>query len=127
MAKFYRCNHCGNILSSIKDSGVVPVCCGSPMTELIPDSVDAAFEKHVPVVEVTDSVVEIYVGEVAHPMIEAHYIEWIALETNHGICIKYLQPDDEEASHSFALAEFEKPVCAYAYCNLHGLWKKSIR
>lgn len=127
MAKFYRCNHCGNILASIKDSGVVPVCCGSPMTELIPDSVDAAFEKHVPVIEVTDSVVEVYVGEVAHPMIEAHYIEWIALETNQGLSIKHLQPDDEQTSNTFALAEFERPVCAYAYCNLHGLWKKSVR
>lgn len=123
MQKFYKCPHCGNIIAMVKDSGVVPVCCGDPMQELKAASTDGAFEKHVPVLQIQGSKVTVKVGEAAHPMIEAHYIEWIALETNHGICIKHLSADDEPES-DFALAEYEKPVCAYAYCNLHGLWLK---
>ena len=124
--KFYRCDVCGNIITKLKDSGVVPVCCNAPVHELVAGAVDAAAEKHVPFVKVNDNSVSVKVGEVAHPMIETHLIEWIALETVQGIQIKYLNADYEEAAAEFSLADDDKAVCAYAYCNLHGLWKKDL-
>ena len=98
------------------------MCCGQKMTELVPGTVDAAQEKHVPVVEVKGNVVHVKVGAVAHPMLEEHSIQWIALETSQGSQIKYLKPG-EQPEAVFALAEGEQVVAAYEYCNLHGLWK----
>ena len=96
------------------------------MKELVPGSVDAATEKHVPVVEVKGNEVFVKVGEVAHPMMDNHYIGFIALETAQGVQIKYLDPNDEAAEATFALADGDRAVCAYEYCNLHGLWKKDL-
>ena len=79
-------------------------------------------EKHVPVAEEKGNMVHVAVGAVAHPMLPEHYIEWIALETNQGSQIKKLQPGQAPEA-VFALAEGEKMVAVYAYCNLHGLWK----
>ncbi len=123
--KFYKCNLCGNIITKLEDKGTPVSCCGQEMEELIPGAVDAAVEKHVPVVQVDGKVVSIAVGEVAHPMTEAHLIQWIALETSAGVHVKYLDAS-QEARGEFVLAEDEKAVCAYEYCNLHGLWKKEI-
>lgn len=120
--KFYRCEHCGNIITFVHAAGVPVMCCGQKMTELVPGTVDAALEKHVPVVEEKAGVVSVKVGAVAHPMLPEHYIEWIALETNQGSQIKQLQPGQAPEA-VFALAEGEKLVGVYAYCNLHGLWK----
>ena len=120
--KFYRCEHCGNIITFVHAAGVPVMCCGQKMTELVPGTVDAAVEKHVPVVEEKNGVVSVKVGAVAHPMLAEHYIEWIALETNQGSQIKQLQPGQAPEA-VFALAEGEKLVAVYAYCNLHGLWK----
>ena len=120
--KFYRCAHCGNIVTFLHDSGVSVICCGEKMTELVPGTVDAALEKHVPVAEEKDNMVHVAVGAVAHPMLPEHYIEWIVLETNQGSQIKKLQPGQAPEA-VFALAEGEKMVAVYAYCNLHGLWK----
>ena len=121
--KFYICEHCGNIIAKVKDSGVPVVCCGQEMTEIIPSSTDAAVEKHVPVVEVKNGKVFVTVGEVAHPMLPEHYIEWIALSTNKGNQRKQLNPGDEPKAQ-FALCENETVEEVYAYCNLHSLWKK---
>lgn len=75
--KFYRCDICGNIITKIIDGGPIPFCCGQKMTELIADSSDGAAEKHVPVIEIDGEVVTVKVGEMPHPMIEEHYIQWI--------------------------------------------------
>lgn len=119
--KFYKCSLCGNIVELVKEGGGQLVCCGQPMAELIPGTTDAAVEKHVPVVEVNGSVVTVKVGEVDHPMLAEHYIEWIAIETNEGIQRKALQPGDAPIA-SFILADADTFVKAYAYCNLHSLW-----
>ena len=88
--KFYRCKHCGNIIIKVVDSKVPVVCCGEKMEELIPASVDAAVEKHVPVIEIKDGVVYVSVGSVAHPMTEEHYIPLVVLETTAGVQIAEL-------------------------------------
>ena len=120
--KFYRCDHCGNIVTFVHNSGVPVMCCGQKMTELVPGTVDAALEKHVPVVQVQGASVHVQVGAVAHPMLPEHVIQWIALETNQGSQIKYLQPGQAPQA-DFALAPEEQVVAVYEYCNLHGLWK----
>ena len=121
--KFYKCKHCGNIIAVVKASGAPISCCGEKMTEIVPGTADAAVEKHVPVVEVKDGKVIVTVGEVAHPMAPEHYIEWIAISTDQGNPRKILEPGDKPMA-CFALCDGEKIEAAYAYCNLHGLWKK---
>ena len=79
--KFYVCEHCGNMVEMVKSSGVPMMCCGQKMTEIIPGTVDAAREKHVPVYEVNGNAVLVRVGAVEHPMQDVHYIEWIALQS----------------------------------------------
>ncbi|WP_399552981.1 desulfoferrodoxin family protein [uncultured Ruminococcus sp.] len=121
--KFYKCKHCGNIIAVVKASGAPISCCGEKMTEIVPGTADAAVEKHVPVVEIKDGKVIVTVGEVAHPMAPEHYIEWIAISTDQGNQRKILEPGDKPMA-CFALCDGEKFEAAYAYCNLHGLWKK---
>lgn len=123
--KFYRCRHCGNIVSHLVDSGVRVVCCGEPMTELVPNVSDGAGEKHTPVISVNGNVVTVTVSTVEHPMADAHYIQWIALETEQGLFYKHLKPGQKPVAE-FALTESDKPVAAYEYCNLHGLWATSM-
>ena len=120
--KFYVCKHCGNIIAYAKNKGVPVMCCGEKMSELVPGSVDAETEKHVPVISVEGNKVTVTVGEVEHPMAEEHFIEWIALETQEGNQRKELKPGSKPQA-VFMLAETDKAVAAYAYCNLHGLWK----
>ena len=120
--RFFICEHCGNIVEIVKDSGVNVVCCGQKMTELIPGTSDGAHEKHVPVVTVDGNKVSVAVGAVDHPMLDVHFIEWIAIETSAGAQRKVLKPGDAPKAE-FVLAEGETFVAAYAYCNLHGLWK----
>ncbi|MBO6061781.1 MAG: desulfoferrodoxin, partial [Clostridia bacterium] len=93
--KFYRCAHCGNIIAYIHDSGVRVSCCGEAMRELIPNTTDAAGEKHVPVIEIDGQTVTVKVGSVTHPMLDAHYIEWIMLETKNGRQRRALSPGEE--------------------------------
>ena len=121
--KFYKCDLCGRIVEIVKDSASQLVCCGQPMTELVPGSVDAAVEKHVPVVEVNGKTVTVKVGEVEHPMMDAHYIEWIAIATREGYQRKELKPGEKPVA-VFELSDTDSFENAYAYCNLHGLWKK---
>lgn len=123
--KFYVCAHCGNIITFVKDSGVPVMCCGEKMQEIIPGTVDAAVEKHLPIVSVEGSQVTVQVGSVEHPMLPEHFIEWIVLETSTGSQMKALTPG-EKPQAVFALADGEKAVAAYAYCNLHGLWKAEV-
>ena len=78
--KFYKCNRCGNVLEVVVDGKVNPMCCGKLMDELVPNTVDASNEKHVPVIKVEGNRVEVLVGEVEHPMIEAHFITNIYLQ-----------------------------------------------
>ena len=87
--------------------------------ELKANTVDAAFEKHVPVIEHTGDSVTVYVGSIAHPMMEEHYIQFIVLETVSGYQIKHLKPGEKPEAH-FAVTE--PVIAAYEYCNLHGLW-----
>lgn len=119
--KFYRCNHCGNIIAMVHSSGVPVVCCGEPMQELKANTSDGAAEKHVPVISTNGNIVTVKVGSAPHPMTDAHYIEWICLETKQGRQRKSLSPSDEPVA-KFALTEGDSVVAAYAYCNLHGLW-----
>ena len=121
--KFYVCEHCGNIIEFVKESGVPVMCCGQKMTELVPGTSDGAYEKHVPVVTIDGDKVTVEVGSVEHPMVEAHYIQWIAIETTRGSQRVKLQYTDKPIAE-FKLADGEKFVRAYEYCNLHGLWKK---
>ena len=122
--KFYLCSHCGNIVEMVHDVGVKPFCCGQEMKELIPNTVDASGEKHIPVVKVCEGIVEVNVGSVDHPMVDVHWIEWIQLVTDKGSYRKWLNPS-EAPNVKFLLGE-EKPVAVYAYCNLHGLWKTEL-
>ena len=121
--RFFVCEHCGNMVAVIKDAKVPMMCCAQKMKELIPGTTDAAVEKHVPAFEVKDGKVHVKVGEVAHPMVEAHFIEWVVLQTNQGIQKKDLRAG-MEPEVCFAICEGEKVEAVYAYCNLHGLWKK---
>ena len=120
--KFFRCEHCGNIIEMVEDKGVPVVCCGQRMTELVAGTSDGAREKHVPVYEVKNNIVHVKVGEVAHPMIPEHYIEWIVLQTKNGVQRKELTPGDKPEA-CFALCDGDEVEAVYAYCNLHGLWK----
>ncbi len=123
--KFFRCRKCGNFFMQIKDSKVPAFCCGEAMEELVPGATDGAFEKHVPAVTVEGNTVKVQVGEVEHPMMEEHFIQFIALETTSGAQIKYLKPGEKPVAE-FVLAGSEKAVAVYEYCNLHGLWVKEI-
>lgn len=120
--KIFVCEHCGNMVEMVKDSGVAVMCCGQKMTELVPGTSDGAVEKHVPVVVTDGNNISVTVGEVEHPMADVHYIEWIAVETSNGIYRKMLNPGDQPKAE-FILTEGESVAAVYAYCNLHGLWK----
>ena len=119
---FYRCEHCGQIVAIVKKTGVPIVCCGKPMTEIVPGTTDASVEKHVPVYTVENGIVTVTVGSVEHPMLPEHYIEWIALKTTGGNQRKVLKPGDAPKA-CFAICEGDEVEAVYAYCNLHSLWK----
>ena len=121
--KFLKCSKCGNIIIFMDEKHDHIICCGEPMEELVPGSVDAAHEKHVPVINESEGKVVISVGEVAHPMLPEHFIEWVVVHTDRGHYIKHLKPGDAPQVE-FALLDNEIVFSAYAYCNLHGLWKK---
>lgn len=121
--KFYICKGCGKIIGMIRSSACPTKCCGEAMEEMVPNTTDGALEKHVPVVEINGRDVTVRVGSAEHPMLEEHYIMWIALETKQGAQRKELVPGHAPVA-TFALAEGDEVVAAYEYCNLHGLWKK---
>ena len=121
---FYICEKCGNLVSSIHESGVPMKCCGQSMTKIEAGVVEASREKHIPVAVVEGDKVIVSVGSVEHPMAAEHSIEWVYLQTDKGGQRKALKPG-EAPKVVFALAD-EKPVAVYAYCNLHGLWKTEL-
>jgi superoxide reductase len=116
----YKCEVCGNIVE-MQHGGVGElVCCGQPMKLYTENTVDAASEKHVPVVEKTDSGIKVKVGSVPHPMTEEHYIEWVQVIRGDVACRTYLKPGDAPEAEFCGEAE---NLIAREYCNLHGLWK----
>ena len=116
----YKCELCGNIVEVLHGGEGELVCCGQAMNLLTENTVDAAKEKHVPVVEKIEGGVKVKVGDVAHPMEEKHYIEWIEVMAGATCFFKFLNPGDTpEAEFKTDAAD----VTARAYCNLHGLWK----
>lgn len=120
--KIFKCAKCNNMISYLNKDECDVKCCGETMVELVPNTSDGAGEKHVPVIEVDGNKVTVKVGEVDHPMLEAHYIQWIAIETEQGRQRKILEPGAAPVAE-FALAEGDAVKEAYEYCNLHGLWK----
>ena len=122
--KFYVCKHCGNMVGLIDDKGVPLVCCGENMTELVPNTVDASLEKHVPAVSVSGDSISVQIGSTPHPMENEHHIAFVYVETERGGQRKCLKVG-EEPKLAFSCVD-DKPVAVYAYCNLHGMWKKEI-
>lgn len=122
--KFFRCKTCGNFVSVINSSGLSMVCCGKPMEELCPNTVEADTEKHIPEVSVNGRLVHAKVGSAAHPITEEHHIEFIYLQTENGGQMRRLKVGTE-AQAMFAILE-DKPLEVFAYCNLHGLWKVEL-
>ncbi len=123
-AKFYVCEHCGNLVGMIHDSGVPMMCCGQKMTALEPNTVEASGEKHMPVVKIEGNMLNVNVGSVDHPMLPEHFIQWIYVQTENGGQRKNLNPGDAP-SVTFCLGD-DTAVAVYASCNLHGLWMAEI-
>lgn len=123
--KFYICEHCGNIIGKIHDSGVPVVCYGHKMTQMIPGTVEASHEKHIPVATVGGNTGKVEIDSVAHPMVEGHYIPHVYLQTTVGSQRKTLVSGSAPAVY-FTLTDDEKSVAVYAYYNIHGLWKVDI-
>jgi len=115
----YKCEHCGNIVEVLHGGGAKIVCCGEPMVLLAENTVDAATEKHVPVIEVSEESVTVKVGSVTHPMEDAHHIEWIEVIADGRSYRQFLNPGDAPEA-TFAVKASE--ITAREYCNLHGHW-----
>jgi superoxide reductase len=116
----YKCGVCGNIIEVLHAGKGNLVCCGQPMNLLVENTVDAAKEKHVPVIEKVDGGVKVRVGEVAHPMEEKHWIEWVEIIADGKTYRQYLNPGDTpEATFNVT----SDRITAREYCNIHGLWK----
>jgi superoxide reductase len=116
----YKCGVCGNIIEVLHAGKGNLVCCDQPMNLLVENTVDAAKEKHVPVIEKVDGGVKVKVGEVAHPMEEKHWIEWVEVIADGKTYRQYLNPGDTpEATFSVTADQ----ITAREYCNIHGLWK----
>ena len=118
--EIYKCNICGNIVEVLHTGVGELVCCGQPMVLQTENSIDASTEKHVPVIEKTDSGVKVKVGSAPHPMEEAHYIEWIEIIADGISHKKFLQSSDVPEAEFCVQAQ---EITAREYCNLHGLWK----
>jgi superoxide reductase len=116
----YKCDVCGNIVEVMHAGGGELVCCGQPMKLFKENTVDAAKEKHVPVVEKTADGFKVKVGSVAHPMEEKHWIEWVELIVDGKVYRQFLKPG--QAPEATFCIKADK-VAAREYCNLHGLWK----
>ena len=122
MRRFYLCKKCGNVVSmSVKGGGSL-VCCGEKMEELVPNTVDASAEKHVPQYDVRDDKIVVQVGEIMHPMDEDHYINFVALEYGDTIEIHNFKPGDEPVW----VFDYQENATIYEYCNKHGLWKADV-
>jgi len=118
--EIYKCNVCGNIVEVLHGGVGELVCCGEPMERLKENTVDAAKEKHVPVIEKTATGFKVKVGSVPHPMRPEHHIEWIELVADGAAYRKFLAPGGKPEAE-FCLAA--RKVSALEHCNLHGLWR----
>ena len=116
----YKCEACGNIVGVLHGGAGELTCCGAAMVKQVENTVDAAKEKHVPVIEKGDGVIKVKLGDVAHPMEEKHYIEWIEVVADGKSYYQFLNPGDAPEATFTISAE---KVSARGYCNLHGLWK----
>jgi superoxide reductase len=115
----FRCEHCGNMVIMVHNGGGTLTCCGSPMTRLEANTVDASHEKHVPAITKEDGKIKVQIGSVLHPSLPEHHIEWIVLKSGDKVQIQYIGPGVEPK------AEFEnvESGTVYEYCNIHGLWR----
>jgi len=120
--QIYKCAICGNVIKVVHTGVGELICCGQPMNLMEENSQDASQEKHMPVIEKSADGYLVKVGSVAHPMEEAHYIEWIELTVGEITYQKYLQPNQLPQAE-FLVNSADKQIIARAYCNLHGLWK----
>ncbi len=118
--QIYKCEICGNIVEMLHGGAGDLICCGQAMNQFIENTVDAAKEKHVPVIEASGGKVNVKVGSVAHPMEEKHYIEWVELVVDGKAYRQFLKPGDAPEA-TFAIDA--ENVTAREYCNVHGLWK----
>jgi len=118
--KFYKCSHCGNIISFVVSSGSDVICCGEKMQEMKPNTTDAAMEKHVPAAVREGNKLIVSVGSVPHPMTEEHHIAWIAAADGDRTQRVVLSSTQAPAADFIVSGN---PVAVYAYCNLHGLWE----
>lgn len=121
LGEVYKCEACGNMVIAIHAGGGDLVCCGDEMKLMKENTVDAAVEKHVPVVEQSGDTLTVKVGSVAHPMEEKHYIEWIDVMIGDVCLTKLLKPGDAPEA-TFCTTGLSGDVEVRAYCNLHGLW-----
>ncbi|QGY39993.1 desulfoferrodoxin [Pseudodesulfovibrio cashew] len=122
LGEVYKCEVCGNMVIAIHEGGGDLVCCGQDMTLLVENTVDAAKEKHVPVVEKDGDTLKVKVGSVPHPMEEKHYIEWIECMVGDVCLTKMLKPGDAPEAE-FCIRGLSGDIQVREYCNLHGLWK----
>ncbi|MBN2136465.1 MAG: desulfoferrodoxin [Sedimentisphaerales bacterium] len=120
MLQIYRCKACGNIVEVLHAGAGTLVCCGANMEKLEPKTADSATEKHVPVIEKSDSGIKVKVGSVPHPMTGEHYIEWISILADGKTCRKFLKPNDAPEAVFCVTGD---SVTAQEFCNVHGLWK----
>lgn len=124
--KIFKCNICGNIVELIEEGGGELVCCGEPMELMTEKVTEEGNEKHLPVAEIKDNVVTVKVGSVEHPMIDAHYIQWITVKYNNKKQTKRLFPNELPVAKFIIDEDFDK-IEIYEYCNIHGLWKSEFR
>lgn len=122
--KFYICEVCGNLTALINDTGMPLMCCGQDMTELIPNTVDAAREKHIPTVTISGDILTIKVGSVEHPMTAEHHIEFIYIQSEYASQRQCLKIGDKPVATFKMVGQSQLEV--FAYCNLHGLWKMEL-
>jgi len=120
----YKCNVCGNIVEVLNSGVGELVCCNQPMELLKEKTEDPGKEKHVPVIEKTESAIRVKVGSITHPMEENHYIQWIEVINNKKVYRKFLKPGDKPEAEFKIMAE---TVEVREYCNIHGLWKSKVK
>ena len=121
--KFFKCNHCGNVIMKVVDSKVPVVCCGEKMAELVANTEEASVEKHLPVVNRIDSSkIKVEVGSAPHPMLPEHHIAFIYVECERG----GIRADLKDKPEATVCTCTDEPIAVYEYCNLHGLWKTEL-
>jgi len=121
-SKIFKCDICGNVIEMLDNKGPILECCGEAMTEMVENTKDAAKEKHIPVVEITEEGMKVTVGSVKHPMTPEHWIQWIEVIGENEICRKHLNPGEEPVAVFNCGKNCGKAPKVREFCNLHGLW-----